>query len=138
MDSGRDRRRFSRQYVMLPLRVMEKEPTGRLLFQGDTVNVGAGGLYFKTLNWQDLQVGAPVHVVIDIPPEMFQLLPFGGLRGSGEILRIEGPTPLSASGRPTCGVAVRMTTRLKFDPELHLPQFDAPAPHSAPRPQTTD
>ena len=74
---------------MLPLRVMEKEPTGRLVFQGDTVNVGAGGVYFRTLNWHDLRVGMPVHVTIDIPPEMFQLLPFGGLRGYGEILRIE-------------------------------------------------
>ena len=127
MESGRDRRRFLRQYVMMPLRVMEKEPTGRLLFQGDTINVGAGGVYFRTLNWHELKVGQPVHIVIDIPPELFQLLPFGGLRGSGEILRIEPPAPHPASdGRVSSGVAVRMTTRLKFDPDLHLPRFDAP------------
>ena len=112
---------------MLPLRVTEKEPTGRLIFQGDTINVGAGGVYFRTLNWHDLSVGTPVHVLIDIPPEMFQLLPFGGLRGSGEIVRIETPArPPSPGVREACGVAIRMTTRLKFDPELHLPRFDAP------------
>lgn len=107
---------------MLPLRVMEKEPTGRLVFQGDTINVGAGGVYFRTLNWHDLKVGTPVHVIIDIPPEMFQLLPFGGLRGTGEILRVESPET-SDMGQKSAGVAVRMTTRLKFDAELHLPRF---------------
>lgn len=126
---------------MLPLRVMEKEPTGRLVFQGDTVNVGAGGVYFRTLNWHELQVGMPVHVTIDIPPEMFQLLPFGGLRGFGEIVRIEGPAGAEAVGTPVPlerhprGVAVRMTSRLKFDPELHLPRFDAPT-RPSPRPST--
>ena len=114
---------------MLPLRVMEKEPTGRLLFQGDTVNVGAGGVYFRTLNWHEMRVGMPVHVVIDIPPELFQLLPFGGLRGSGEIVRVESSAhPPDADARESCGVALRMTTRLKFDPDLHLPRFLVPSP----------
>jgi hypothetical protein len=120
---------------MLPLRVMEKEPAGRLVFQGDTVNVGAGGIYFRTLNWHDLQVGAPVHLVIDIPPEMFQLMPFGGLRGTGEIVRIESPETSDLANPRSAGVAVRMTTRLKFDPELHLPRFES-APKSGPRPDT--
>ena len=119
---------------MLPLRVMENEPTGRLVFQGDTVNVGAGGVYFKTLNWHELRVGMPVHVTIDIPPEMFQLLPFGGLRGTGEIVRIEPPVRTSPTERATRGVAVRMTSRLCFDPDLHLPRFDIPTPPTdAPR-----
>ncbi len=138
MDSPKEKRRFPRQYVMLPLRVMDKEPTGRLLFQGDTVNVGAGGVYFQTLNWHELRVGMPVHIIIDIPPEMFQLLPFGGLRGTGEILRIEPAARASSSQRETRGVAIRMTTRLKFDPDLHLPRFDAstrpdrPGDHTSP------
>ncbi len=110
---------------MLPLRVMDGEPTGRLVFQGDTVNVGAGGVYFKTLNWHELRVGMPVHVTIDIPPEMFQLLPFGGFRGSGEIVRIEPPIRTTPAERATRGVAVRMTSRLKFDSDLHLPRFDS-------------
>ena len=146
MDPARDRRRYQRQQVLLPLRVTEKEPTGRILFQGDTVNVGAGGVYFRTLNWHEMQVGMPVHVIIDIPPEMFQLLPFGGLRGFGEIVRIERPLAEDGKGKPDgrahhpCGVALRMTTRLRFDPDLHLPRFEAPKtksnwPSDSARPQ---
>jgi hypothetical protein len=110
--------------------VTDKDETGEVLYRGSTVNVGAGGVYFKTLNWQDLPLGKCVHVVIDIPPEMFQLLPFGGLLGSGEIVRIDAGFPGEPAGTQTdpssehCGVAVRMTTRLRFDPELHLPRFE--------------
>jgi len=131
MTPAKERRRHQRQEVLLPLRVTEKDATGKLLFQGNTVNVGAGGVYFRTLNSQDLHPGMPVHVIIDISPETFQLLPFGGLRGSGKVLRIESPTQKPArrikdgdAQEVPCGVAVRMTTRLKFDPELHLPRFE--------------
>jgi len=117
---------------MLPLRVTEKDATGRLLFQGNTVNVGAGGVYFRTLNPQDLAPGMPVHVIIDISPETFQLLPFGGLRGAGTVLRVETPPRRKrkrtnggdAAVSESAGVAVRMTTQLKFDPDLHLPRFE--------------
>ena len=130
MEPARERRRHQRQQVLLPLRVTEEEAGGKLLFQGNTVNVGAGGVYFNTLNWQDLRVGMPVHVTIDVPPEMFQLLPFGGLRGAGKVIRIDPQA--ESNGEPTtdepspehCGIAVRMMSRLRFDPDLHLPRFD--------------
>ena len=129
MIPAKERRRHQRQEVLLPLRVTEEDAKGRLLFQGSTVNVGAGGVYFRTLNWQEVQLGMPVHVVIDISPETFQLLPFGGLRGIGKVIRIDVPTAKEASDPLTdpvehAGVAVHMITRLKFDPELHLPRFE--------------
>jgi hypothetical protein len=111
--------------------VTHEDPAGRLLYQGNTVNVGAGGVYFRTLSWQDIQLGMAVHVTIDIPPGLLQLLPFGGLRGFGEVIRIDHPASPkvegSAPGVPSPaprGVAVRMTSRLRFDPELHLPRFE--------------
>jgi len=110
---------------MLPLRVTEKDAKGTLLFQGNTANVGAGGVYFQTLDSQNIYPGMPVHVVIDISPETFQLLPFGGLRGAGKILRIEEPGNGGDDSSQAHGVAIRMTTRLKFDADLHLPRFDA-------------
>ena len=130
MEPAKERRRYQRQQVLLPLRVTEEEAGGKLLFQGNTVNVGAGGVYFKTLNWQDLRVGMSVHVIIDIPPEMFQLLPFGGLRGAGKVIRVERPATSTDAERdeePSSehgGVAVRMMSRLRFDPDLHLPRFE--------------
>ncbi|HUW57863.1 MAG TPA: PilZ domain-containing protein [Planctomycetota bacterium] len=130
MEPAKERRKHQRQTVLLPLRVTEEEAGGKLLFQGNTVTVGAGGVYFRTLNWQDLPVGMPVHVTIDIPPEMFQLLPFGGLRGVGKVIRVERPTaPDGGAGSDETssehgGVAVRMMSRLRFDPDLHLPRFD--------------
>ena len=131
MKPAKEKRRYQRQKVLLPLRLTEQDPKGRVLYQGNTTNVGAGGVYFQTLNWQDLKVGTSVHVVIDVPPEMFQLLPFGGMRGSGEVIRMdpveslaaEKPDQAKPSARPR-GIAVRMTSRLRFDPELHLPRFE--------------
>lgn len=116
---------------MLPLRVTDKDAAGDLVYQGNTVNVGAGGMYFRTLNWQDVRLGMHVHVIMDIPPEMFQLLPFGGLRGFGEVIRMD-VSPGTARGKSAqgggtpmdCGIAVRMTSRLRFDPDLHLPRFE--------------
>ena len=91
-------------------------------------------VYFQTLHWQDLRVGTPVHVTIDVPPEMFQLLPFGGLRGFGEVVRVDRADPAEdADGArgssssddppPRCGIAVRMTTRLAGNATHFLP-FD--------------
>jgi len=117
----------------MPLRVTHEDPTGRLLYQGDTANVGAGGVYFRTLNWQEIRVGSVVHVTIDIPPGLLQLLPFGGLQGFGEVIRIDPPAAPKAEGSvpgapspEPYGVAIRMTSRLRFDPELHLPRFEGP------------
>ena len=130
MQPAKERRKYQRQQVLLPLRVTEEDARGRLLFQGNTVNVGAGGVYFRTLNWQDIRLGMTVHLIIDVPPEMFQLLPFGGLQGAGKIVRIDRPpspdtenameASLSSGDR---GVAIRMISRLRFDPDLHLPRF---------------
>ena len=130
MEIGNERRKYQRQQVALPLRVAEEDTPGKTLYQGSTVNVGAGGVYFRTPNWQDLRPGMAVHVTIDVPPDMFQLLPFGGLRGSGKVIRIEDMpakedrTDGGVSAAPR-GVAIRMTSRLRFDSELHLPNFES-------------
>jgi hypothetical protein len=135
MEPVRERRKHQRQDVLLPLRVTEGGVTGKLLYQGNTVNVSAGGVYFKTLNWQELRVGTRVHVVIDVPPELFRRLPFGGMTGTAEVVRVErgsrSPDSLNGDGASLPGqggVAIRMTSRLRFDPELHLPRFDRDQP----------
>ena len=126
MKRPEERRRHQRRQVLLPLCVTEKDAGGRLLFRGDTVNIGAGGIYFHTLNPDDVAVSMPVYVKIEVPSGAFKHLPFGGLSGSGEIVRIDDIGESNgASGSSTTrhGVAVRMTSKLRFDPDLHLPEF---------------
>jgi hypothetical protein len=103
---------------------MDKDATGKLIYQGHTVNVGAGGVYFRTLAERRFHVGERVHVLIDVPPEMFQLLPFGGMTGAGEVVRVEEEHDARDDDAAGRGVALKMTSRLRFDPDLHLPMFD--------------
>lgn len=120
-----ENRRHQRQDLPLPLRLTAGDAEGRLLFKGETCNIGAGGLHFRTPNWGDFQVGTSVYVVIDMPSDMFHLLPFGGMRASGEVVRIEASRDVPVGATPRMkGVAVKLTSRLCFDPELNLPRFD--------------
>ena len=117
-----EKRCHQRQEVLLPLYVANGEVTGKVLYEGVTINVGAGGVYFRTYGWRDFEVGGCVEVVIDVPAEMDGLLPFGGMTGRGTVVRVEesGRFARLSSGRgddrpSERGVALRFDTRLKFE-----------------------
>ena len=123
-----EKRRHQRQGVLLPLRVSKSENTGNVLYEGVTINVGAGGVYFRTYGWREFEVGTTVHVVIDVPPEMNQLLSFGGMTGRGTVVRVEDSRRFAQlrtnrdDDRP-CerGVALKFASQLKFEPHVGMP-----------------
>jgi hypothetical protein len=117
-----EKRKHQRQHVLLPLRVADGELTGKVLYEGVTLNVAPGGVYFRTYGWRDLKVGSPVVVSIDVPPEMFQVLPSGGMTGRGTVIRVEKSgqfarlAPEGDEDRPTeRGVALRFDGKLAFE-----------------------
>ena len=124
----RERRKHQRQEVLLPLRVTSADATGGLLYQGITINVGAGGVYFRTYAWRGLREGMPVNVLISVPPEMTELLPFGGMTGQGTVVRVEESgryarlANTDSRDRPTeRGVALQFLSRLKFEADWRSP-----------------
>lgn len=117
-----EKRRHQRQRVLLPLRVVNGDLTGKVLYEGVTINVAAGGVYFRTYGWRDFGVGAPVEVIIDVPAEMSGILPFGGMTGRGTVVRVEECGRFSRlsreheDDRPSeRGVAVRFDSKLRFE-----------------------
>lgn len=133
-----EKRKHQRQDVLLPLRVAQGDRTGKVLYEGVTINVGAGGVYFRTYGWRDLVVGTRVSVVIDVPPEMYQLLLFGGMAGYGQVVRIEESgkfarlSPDRDEGRPTeRGVALRFESKLKYEVDMGMPVSE-PKPDNRP------
>jgi hypothetical protein len=127
MVSENEKRRHLRQDVLLPLRVANGDLTGNVLYEGVTLNVGAGGVYFRTYGWRDFKIGSRVEVVIDVPPEMNGLLPFGGMTGTGTVLRVERSgrfaslAPDTEEDRP-CerGVALEFDSKLRFETGINL------------------
>ena len=127
-----EKRKHQRQQVLLPLRVTAADATGNLLYQGITINVGSGGVYFRTYAWRSLCAGMPVDVVISVPPDMLQELPFGGMTGRASIVRVEESGRFARLGgaesveRPTeRGVALRFESKLRFEPDVRMP-FETP------------
>ncbi len=120
--------------MLLPLRVADSKLTGKVLYEGITINVGAGGVYFRTYGWREFEIGTPVNVAIDVPPEMFQLLPFGGMTGQGTVVRVEETGRFarlsrnSDEDRPSeRGVALQFDSKLRFDADLSMPMSGPPA-----------
>jgi len=127
MVSETEKRRHQRQEVLLPLRVADGDLTGKVLYEGVTINVGAGGVYFRTYRWKDFGVGSPVEVVIDVPAEMNDLLPFGGMTGRGTVVRVEESgrfvrlSPEREEDRPSeRGIALQFESKLRFETGLGL------------------
>ena len=127
MVSETEKRRHQRQEVLLPLRVENGDLTGKVLYEGVTINVSAGGVYFRTWGWRNFEVGSRVEVVIDVPAEMNALLPFGGMTGRGMVVRVEESGRLARlnregeDDRPSeRGVALQFDSKLRFEAGLGL------------------
>lgn len=135
-----EKRRHLRQEVLLPLRVANGDLTGRVLYEGVTINVAAGGVYFRTYGWRDFEVGAQVEVVIDVPAEMDGLLPFGGMKGRGAVVRVEESGRFARLSRDRQddrpserGVALKFDSKLRFESDLGIPLPKPDRPGERPR-----
>jgi hypothetical protein len=122
-----EKRRHPRQEVLLPLRVANGDHTGKVLYEGVTINVASGGVYFRTYGWKDFTLGGSVQVVIDVPAEMDGLLPFGGMTGQGSVVRVEEGGPFARLNRDTDedhprerGVALRFDSKLRYQPDAGM------------------
>ena len=109
------------------MRVVNGDLTGKVLYEGVTINVAAGGVYFRTYGWRDFAVGGQVEVIIDVPAEMSGLLPFGGMTGQGSVIRVEDCGRYSRLSRENedyrpseRGVAVRFDSKLRFETDIGM------------------
>jgi len=109
-----EKRRGERRSVLLPMRVTRGAET---LFEGATVDVSIGGVYFRMLCGETLSVGTRVRVEMSVPAELS-----GGALGyhttkSATVVRVEDETLARRLGcHPRdCGVA------LAFEPEVIVP-----------------
>jgi len=85
MDSS-EKRRFKRLQITLGLSCREVGSTTDALYNGCTINVSPGGLYFETAD-AAFETGNLLKVELTIPPTP-GLLEFGGrISGFGRVLR---------------------------------------------------
>ncbi len=102
-----EKRGWDRRSVLLPMRV---SVDGRTLFEGATLDVSAGGVYFRMPHGEELAVGQRVWVEVSVPAEMTGG-PFGYRASRGAtVARVENDSLASRVGcRPrTCGVALAL------------------------------
>ena len=109
-----EQRGGERRSMLLPLRVSRDTET---LFEGATVDVGGGGVYFRMPGGERLSVGTTVRVEMSVPAELA-----GGRLGyhtmkTAKVVRVENRTLAHKVGcHPRdCGVA------LAFEPEVLTP-----------------
>ncbi len=109
-----EKRSGERRSALLPMRVTRD---GETLFEGATVDVGIGGIYFRMPCGEELSVGTRVRVEISVPAELS-----GGSLGyhttkSATVVRVEDETLARQLGcHPRdCGVG------LAFEPEVIVP-----------------
>ena len=101
-----EKRRHKRLGAKYNLSCRKVGSTGNISYDGHTVNVSTGGLYFETLS-ETFEPGDLLHVELSIPPTS-GLLEFGGkIAGFAKVLRTD-----SASGGHE--VALQFCRPLKF------------------------
>jgi hypothetical protein len=109
-----EKRSRNRRSILLPMRVSRED---RTLFEGATLDVSGGGVYFRMPHGEGLSVGTRLRVEMNVPAELA-----GGTLGyhtmrAATVVRVESETLARKVGcRPRdCGVA------LAFDPEIRTP-----------------
>ena len=109
-----EKRRRERRSMFLPMRV---STDGEMLFEGATLDVSSGGVYFRMPGGERLSVGTKLRVEMSVPAELA-----GGTLGyhtmkNATVVRVENGTLARRLGcHPhDCGVA------LVFDPEVVTP-----------------
>ena len=109
-----EKRRRERRTVLLPMRVTMDD---RTLFEGATLDVSTGGLYFRMPSGEKLSVGTRLWVEMSVPAELSgSPLGYHTMR-QARVVRIDSATLARRVGcHPReCGVA------LAFEPEVIAP-----------------
>ncbi|MBN2181324.1 MAG: PilZ domain-containing protein [Sedimentisphaerales bacterium] len=84
---GFERRKYKRQRIDCDISCVELDSLRKLIYSGNTVNVGQGGLFFET-SGVEFEQGDVLRIQLKISPTP-GLLEFGGrLRGFVKVLRI--------------------------------------------------
>lgn len=104
-----EKRGWDRRSALLPMRV---SVAGRAVFEGATLDVSAGGVYFRMPGGSDAigTVGSRVWVEVSVPAELTGG-PFGYRASRGAtVVRVENDSLASQVGcRPkSCGVALAL------------------------------
>lgn len=114
MDNKTERRKWPR--LPLKLNVEFFSPSREELEgTGTTENVSAGGIYFRTTQWHELEVGQDIAVSLS-GFSAYNLGPlFRTLRGEAEILRLEPPGEEAEPSYGQAGVAVQFGETPRMD-----------------------
>ena len=113
-----EKRRVDRRNMLLPLRVTRD---GETLFEGATMDVSDGGIYFRMPGGEMLLPGSRLHVEMSIPTHLSSGR-FGiHLSRSATVVRVENRTLAHRVGchPKSCGIA------LALDPEVVTPAVAA-------------
>ncbi|HUW57199.1 MAG TPA: PilZ domain-containing protein [Planctomycetota bacterium] len=106
-----EKRRRERRVVLLPMRVTMDDKT---LFEGATLDVSTGGIYFRMPRGERLSVGTRLRVEMSVPAELSgSPLGYHTMR-EARVVRVDSATLARRVGcHPRqCGVAVA------FEPEV--------------------
>lgn len=122
-DRGRrlvEKRGHDRRSALLPMRVSRDRET---LFEGATLDVSTGGVYFRMPGGERLDVGSRVWVEVCVPAELTGG-PFGYRASRGAtVVRVENDTLAHRVGRLSreCGVALALDDEAAV-PAAHVKQ----------------
>ena len=107
-----ERRKWPRLELRLNVDFRSVEPEEQASGTGTTKNVSAGGIYFQTPHWQQLETGSIVRVKLsgfgqyDVGPI------FRSLEGRAKVLRLDPPADYEEEKG---GVAVKFQESPQFD-----------------------
>ena len=112
MVSPRERRRFSRIMVSLPVAFHTRRPDTDAPFQGQGVlqDISLGGTYFHVDPPTSFQPGQILSLTVAAPLLYLEDTDLTHLQATAEVVRFDPPTP----NRPQAGVALNFLGGLTF------------------------
>ena len=114
-DSRGEKRQWPRLHLKLNVEFSAEASSRQSLSgSGTTANVSAGGLYFHTADWGDLQPGQDLQLHLSGLSGYDSGPLFRSLRGKATVLRVDSLTD-EGNGYGKMGVAVRFDERPRVD-----------------------
>jgi c-di-GMP-binding flagellar brake protein YcgR len=112
MSSPRERRRFHRITVTLPVAYDTRLPDTDAPFQGQGLlrDISLGGTYLHVDSGSSFQPGQILSLTVSAPLLYLEDTDMSCLQATGEVIRFDPPTP----NRPQAGVALNFLGGLTF------------------------
>lgn len=112
MPAPRERRRFNRITVALPVAYHTRRPDTDTPFQGQGYlrDISLGGTYFHVEPDTSFQPGQILSLTVSAPLLYLEDTDLSCLQATGEVIRFDPPTP----HRPQAGVALNFLDGLTF------------------------